>query len=200
MSQPYEMHRTLLNAFPGSGEGGPGRVLFRLDTLNRQAEPRLVVLVQSEKEPDWTRLPDPEHYLLPIFEPNPACKSFTPVFAPGQRLYFHLRANPTKRLIRDDPERGYKKGQRIGLYSEAEQLQWLQRKAEAGGFGLLGVNLVQEETIGGKTKDQHKLNLLAVRFEGLLQVTESDRFLDTLCQGIGSGKGVGFGLLSLARA
>jgi CRISPR system Cascade subunit CasE len=41
--------------------------------------------------------------------------------------------------------------------------------------------------------------LLAIQFEGLLQVTDPDRLQHTVQQGIGSGKGLGFGLLSLAR-
>jgi len=37
-----------------------------------------------------------------------------------------------------------------------------------------------------------------VRFDGTLEVTEPEIFLETVRQGIGSGKGLGFGLLSLA--
>jgi len=43
------------------------------------------------------------------------------------------------------------------------------------------------------------LRLLAVTFDGLLRVTNVPRFVETLQAGIGSGKGLGFGLLSLAR-
>jgi hypothetical protein len=53
--------------------------------------------------------------------------------------------------------------------------------------------------MGGKTRKQHDLNLIAVRFDGQLQVTDPVTFSDTLERGIGSGKGLGFGLLSLAR-
>jgi CRISPR system Cascade subunit CasE len=199
LSNPYEMHRTLLQAFPDKDAGGPGRVLFRFDTLGRAAEQKLVVLVQSDKEPNWDNLPDSDTYLLPTFDPNPATKEFSPAFIAGQRLYFRLRANPTKRLLHDDPERKQKKGQRVGLYSEEEQLVWLHRKATNGGFKVLEVNLTNDGTTAGKTKDQHQLNLLAVRFEGQLQVIEPDRFLETVQDGLGSGKGLGFGLLSLAR-
>lgn len=41
---------------------------------------------------------------------------------------------------------------------------------------------------------------LAVRFDGLLEVTDPGKFLETLRAGIGSAKGFGFGLLSLAPA
>ena len=39
----------------------------------------------------------------------------------------------------------------------------------------------------------------AVRFEGVLQVVDPVAFQQTLRCGIGSAKGFGFGLLSLAR-
>jgi hypothetical protein len=42
------------------------------------------------------------------------------------------------------------------------------------------------------------LALLAVRFDGVLAVTDVVQFAATLEAGIGSGKGLGFGLLSLA--
>jgi hypothetical protein len=46
---------------------------------------------------------------------------------------------------------------------------------------------------------RHKLKLYAVRFDGLLQVVDPQRVLETVRRGIGSGKGLGFGLLSLAK-
>ncbi|MBI1878241.1 MAG: type I-E CRISPR-associated protein Cas6/Cse3/CasE [Chloroflexi bacterium] len=200
VSQPYELHRTLMRAFPAIDQGGPGRVLFRLESQADVGQAGFKVLVQSDQEPNWAWLDNTSHYLLPSLDPNPASKRFEPVFQPGQRFYFRLRANPTKRLLRDDPERELKKGQRLGLYKEEEQRDWLARKAEQGSFALLGVTVTAEGKIGGKTKERHDLALLAVRFEGLLQVTGPAQFSQTLQEGIGSGKGLGFGLLSLARA
>lgn len=203
VSQPYEMHRTLLHAFPAKDQGGPGRVLFRLEPPTAPDQAGLTLLVQSDQAPDWAYLADLSGYLLPGPQPNPACKAFDPIFTPGQRLAFRLRANPTKRLMWDDPEHRLKKGQRLGLYTEEAQRDWLARKAEQGGFAILGVQAQPEDTVGGVIHRQdgknHDLNLLAVRFDGLLQVVEPTKFLDAVRQGIGSGKGLGFGLLSLAR-
>ncbi len=196
----YELHRTLMRAFPGETEGGPGRVLFRLEPPAGPEQAGLILLVQSDKAPDWTFITDLPGYLLPGPADNPACRSFEPVFTPGQLLHFRLRANPTKRLLRDDPEGGLKKGKRVGLYTEEAQLAWLGRKAESGGFAVLEARVLAEDSVGGKTRERHDLNLLAVRFDGQLRVTDPDRFLETLAGGIGSGKGLGFGLLSLARA
>ena len=43
-----------------------------------------------------------------------------------------------------------------------------------------------------------RLAHLAVRYEGLLQVGDPERLLQAVRGGIGSAKGLGFGLLSLA--
>lgn len=160
----------------------------------------MTLLVQSDKAPDWGWLAGKPDYLLAGSEQNPACKSFDPAFQPGQRLYFRLRANPT--VKRKFP--GESASKRIGLYKEEDQQAWLARKAEQGGFQILSSQATAEGKVGGQIhrspEESHRLNLLAVRFEGLLQVTDPERFRQSVQSGIGSGKGLGFGLLSLARA
>jgi CRISPR system Cascade subunit CasE len=200
IANPYELHRTMLKAFPNKDEGGPGRVLYRIDQPSRAQGPELTLLVQSEKEPDWRKLDNPPGYRLPDGANNP--KRFNPVFQPGQQLYFRLRANPTKRAVQHDADS--KKRPRLGLYKEEEQRDWLTRKANEGGFAVLSLNIAgegkQRGVIRHPNEEPHNLTCLAVRFDGLLQVTDPEQFLKTLQNGIGSGKGLGFGLLSLARA
>ncbi len=194
-SEPYEMHRTIMSAFPSNEDGDPGRVLFRLEEPTRASQHRrgLTLLVQSENQPDWTDVSAKQRYLLPIAEDNPAVKPYSPTFAADQRLIFRLRANPTIK----------REGKRLGLYREEEQRAWLARKAEQGGFDILTVNLTREGMTEGKihrpTGESHHLRLLAVRFDGVLRIVDPIRFLESIQRGIGSGKGLGFGLLSVAR-
>ncbi len=195
VSEPYEMHRTLLKAFPTAAEGGPGRVLFRVDTppTYRAGPAGFIVLVQSEHQPDWSFLDTTERYLLPDVADNPAVKLFAPTFTPRQQLLFRLRANPTVK----------RNGKRCGLYREEAQLAWLKRKAGENGFTVLTATIQREGIVGGRIyrddEEMHPLRLLAVRFDGLLRVDDPGRFLSALRRGIGSGKGLGFGLLSLVR-
>jgi CRISPR system Cascade subunit CasE len=202
VSNPYELHRTVMQAFPDKNNGGPGRVLFRLELSPYPESNGLNLLVQSEKEPDWYRLGATNGYFLNIPNNNPATKFFDPVFAPGQRLAFRLRANPTIKCKFE----GAKNSKRVGLYKEDEQLAWLKRKAEQSGFKVLAVNIMPEGkdqafgTIRHPNQTSRRMEFLAVRFEGVLQVTDRDKFLAALQNGIGSGKGLGFGLLSLAPA
>ena len=80
-------------------------------------------------------------------------------------------------------------------------LEDMKRKAEQGGFRLISAHTTDRDDVGGKIKrdgETHNLKLAAVQFDGLLQVTDPQRLRRTVRRGIGSGKGLGFGLLSLA--
>jgi CRISPR system Cascade subunit CasE len=197
LSQPYEMHRSIMRAFPADLKESEERILWRVDD-----DPRLgtILLVQSWDTPNWSWLgaDSAQGYLLPTADVNPAVKPFQLQPAGGQVLRFRLRANPTAK--RHFAETGHHK--RVGLYKEEEQIAWLERKAEAAGFCVLSVNLASDDPKAGQKREQdrmHTLTLLAVRFDGLLQVVDPAKLTHAVQSGIGSAKGLGFGLLSLAR-
>lgn len=196
LAQPYELHRSIMRAFPHGIAPGTERVLFRVDDY---PELGLVLLVQSLGQPDWVRMLDHvgSSYLLPTPD-NPAVKEMALNLTAGQRLTFRLLANPTakkKRAVDNKPVRQ-------GLVDEKEQRAWLERKANAGGFRLLSFDVSPYRLMTAGTKEEgdkaHKLNLLAVRFDGTLEVADPTVFVQTVENGIGSAKGLGFGLLSLA--
>jgi len=226
LASPYELHRTVLSVgFDGVTMGDIGRVLFRADADPAGRTPP-VVLVQSEREPDWTRLP------AGYTARGPACKSFDPRFRVGQRLRFRLRANPTKkvRLVAGHPPRGVpgRNGKRVALLKEDDQIAWLVRQGKehpesdgalrGGGFRPVTVRPVppRDEPVyglgsasagwafGHKTDDRtgttHALTFHGVVFEGHLEVTHAERFADAVRHGVGPGKACGFGLLSVAPA
>lgn len=185
---PYLLHQAVFRAFPDNIDGGPGRVLYRLD-IDRQGNTSL--LVQSEKEPDWDKAVMLKQSLL---EPE-AYREFSPKFQPGKALYFRLRANPTVKKKSEDKKNGY----RLGLFGEEEQLTWFRNKAEEGGFSLVNCRVTPEGiTNDGKRSVDKKMSHYAVRFEGVLAVNNPEAFLNTLEGGIGPAKGFGFGLLSVA--
>ena len=190
LRSPYEMHRTLSKAFEeGDMAQAAARCLFRAEEDPQGA---IRLLVQSKTAPEWDRLTVPPNYLrLP-----PQIKPFRPVVQNGQLLAFRLRANPTKRLAakRD----GRAQGDRVGLYTEEDRHAWLARQAEAHGFRLEMATGTSEEQAACPTRGRTAV-FSAVRFEGILCVTEAKTFLAALASGIGSGKGFGFGLLSVSR-
>lgn len=210
LADPYELHRTVSRAFPDGvfkaerTEDNATNILFRVDLHPRTRIPTL--LVQSRQQPIWGFLStEKKDYLLgendlPLDVENPAVKEMKLQLYEGQTLAFRLRANPT---VKKDRE-GKKQGRRVGLIREEDQQKWLERKLESAGAALLSVNIVNEQFTRGKLfieKEREKrMNFLSVQFDGVLQVKKPDELANTIFTGFGSAKGLGFGLLSLARA
>ena len=182
LRDPYQMHRTLSKAF-GDKQGAweAARMLFRVD----EADGKPWALVQSKTLPDWSSLTVSDDYLAT----DPVLKEFNPSIRPGQTLAFRLLANPT--VKRD--------GKHWGIENEKEQLEWLNRKAKDHGFLVLSAVATSQGKLKSCTAERRGTTLLAVRFDGALEVTDSDLFAKTLESGVGSAKGFGFGLLSIAQ-
>lgn len=186
IANPYEMHRTIMSAFPPNLEGFKERVLFRVDQL--KTPNRICLLIQSLNRPHW-----PESLVEDYLAEKPEIREFEPVFATGMQFHFRLRANPTFK----------RNGKRLAWLAEEGQLAWLARKGEASGFRVCSVVVIEEpEALARKGNGSQLIDItmFAVRFEGQLVVTDPARFSRTMKLGIGSGKGLGFGLLSLSRS
>lgn len=91
---------------------------------------------------------------------------------------------------------------------EEKQIKWLKRKGEEAGFRLANVKVapvpnaasVEQSKIKGWRNDSNKpMTFGSVLFEGILTVTDAEKFRETLTKGIGQGKAYGFGLLSVAK-
>lgn len=199
LSDRYQLHRTILAAFPESLPADE-RVLFRLEESDNG---QVLLLVQSQTSPNWNALAhkSPDYLLAPVDLPqgstNPAVKSVDLKLRAGQNLSFRLAANPTiKKKFEVDKE-----SKRIGIDQEDEQVEWLKRKLELAGSQLLAVRTSRPGTLKTslyRQEEKHQLTLTAVQFDGVLQVKDVSLLLSAVNQGIGSAKGLGFGLLSLA--
>lgn len=197
-------------------------ILHRLDIELRRGT--AVLLVQSEDEPDWSFL-DGDY--ADEIETKEVGANFEAI-ENGRRLIFRLQANPTKRVAnRFEYENEEKRDQfnakfkdsknrrRISIYKEEEQIEWLARQGENNGFQIadLKINPAVRNVISAKedkiefekyedknSKKKHKLTYGSVIFEGVLKVTDADKFREALINGIGQGKAYGFGLLSVAKS
>jgi len=183
LANPYELHRALMKALPTPA----GRMLFRVEPPARHAS-AATVLVQSEDDPDWNEADLPRAAVEK--------KTLDPHLSQGTQLRFRLRANPTARRKID----GAAEGKRVGLTTEEDQRAWLARKGDQGGFRPDGVIVIDEGQVKAAKPSGHTLTFRSVRFEGVLVITDPDRFTEALQAGIGSAKAFGFGLLSVARA
>ena len=187
LSNPYQLHRTIMRAFPNNLKDTKknGRILFRIEKDATKQYPS--VLIQSTLCPNWEFLINERQYLIK----SPLFKQFNyPKFYGGNKYWFRLFGNPTKKTV----------GKRVGMYKEIEQYKWLKRKAELAGFALLNVNITKKEEVTAKIgKNTKKMTFQGIQFEGALQIVNPEKFEAALKDGIGSGKAFGFGFLTISK-
>lgn len=223
LQQPYQMHRTIMNAFDTGGVKKPRNaddshgVLFRLDEDIATHLP--VAIVQSCSVPNWGwLLQEKDERQQPYLLQPVRSKEIQIEMKAGQCLAFRLRANPTKRISAGTGN----KGKRMALLETDAQLNWLQRKFEKttgeggiecpSGFKLVRANVSRNVFLDSKkveivsngsndTQERvHDITLFAVQFDGVIEVLDPTFAQNTIQSGIGSGKAFGFGLLSVAAA
>ncbi|MBZ9751899.1 type I-E CRISPR-associated protein Cas6/Cse3/CasE [Deinococcus sp. HMF7604] len=200
----YGLHQTLRWGFPGAGEAGvplPGgeRLLWRKDTWSEDGQEQAFIVCQSVTHPDWQAVEDrwPGY-----FRRAPEVKVLDlGGLRTGDQLRFRLRANVTVSRFRDGQDRERDpRTKREALRGAREQLAWLDRQGERGGFRVLGADIAQSGNVRlYKSANPRPLTLFAVTFEGVLHVEDTAQLGQTVGHGLGKAKALGFGLLSLAR-
>lgn len=204
ISSPQAMHAAVLAGFPGTVSGhvsspGGGRVLWRLDRQDH----RYILLVLSPKTPDFTHLVEQAGWPNTKTWHSKNYEGLLDGVAAGDRYSFRLRANPVHALA---PEPGEKRGKVVAHVTPAQQSDWLDLQGENHGFMI---PRSPEETPQVRITDRDTVTFLRNRklvtlrqatFDGSLIVTDRERFVNALTQGIGRAKGYGCGLLTLARA
>ena len=182
----YDWHQRIWQAFVGYDDE-PRSFLIRVD---RQEEAYRVLILSRTvpSKPDWCP--------TDCF----GTKSVPEEYFTRRRYRFCLLANPTKKLRVDNADGTRKKnGRRVPLVQREELVEWLMRKAEAGGFQVTPESL---RTVPKGREFFHKSGAhgthTAVEFQGELVVTDPGQFRATVAHGIGSAKAFGFGLLVIA--
>ncbi|MFQ5510034.1 MAG: type I-E CRISPR-associated protein Cas6/Cse3/CasE [Leptospirillia bacterium] len=203
LADPYQLHATLCRAFCGPERKRPASTfLWRLEPeTGPSGRPRL--LVQSRAVPDWTAIGVPGWLAEADPSVNLRERLGLDALRTGQRFRFRLRANPC--VTRN--------GKRQGLLGAVEQEQWLVRQGTRHGFSLLrlgafdfseasperiDVRISQERMLRGRQHNGNRVRVFSVLYDGVLAVEEADRFREALQTGIGHGKVMGLGLLSVA--
>jgi CRISPR system Cascade subunit CasE len=203
LSDPYQLHSTLCRAFSRPDQKCPeGEFLWRLEPeLDSAGYPR--VLLQSMRIPKWTGVGVTGWIAKsdPPIDLRDRLKLAT--ITAGRRFRFRLRGNPC--VTRN--------GKRLGLLKLEEQESWIGRKGERHGFSLpqlvsfdlldasqerIDVRISQEQMLRGKQHSGKALGVFSVLYDGVLTVTDPNSFRQALQTGIGHGKVMGLGLLSVA--
>lgn len=191
-----QMHRLVMRGFPDTDARDARRkfnVLFRVDAVDRLTQ----ILVQSTTEPDWAEL---ETGLLtaPARVRDASPLHGLPV---GASLRFLLVANPTRAIRPDGRESRH--AMRVPMRADEGpngRIDWLTRKAEQSGFRLDRDSLlITGIPLRRGARGKSRVVIEQCRFDGLLEVTEPDRFRAAITQGIGRARAYGCGLLSVRR-
>jgi CRISPR system Cascade subunit CasE len=203
LSDPYQLHSTLCRAFSAPDRKCPdGEFLWRLEPeTDRTGCP--CIFVQSRTIPEWTGI-GVEGWLAKV---DPAIDLRDQLkldsLKVGQRFRFRLRANPC--VTRN--------GKRLGLLQTVEQEAWIERKGERHGFSVprlasldlaerthksIAIRISQEQMLRGNQHSGNAIRTFSVLYDGILTVSEPGKFREALQGGIGHGKAMGLGLLSVA--
>ena len=188
LANPQQFHGAVEQAFLGERR----RRLWRLDQLGD----RLYLLLLSEDVPDLQQiagqfgtgeLPETKEY-------GPLLKRVQA----GTIWRFRLTANPTKSV--HDPKNPAKRGRVCAHITTEFQEKWLMEQAEKHGFrlDLDGFTVVQSQW--RRFQKEHRgrpIVLLSVTYEGVLEVTDAEKFRQMLTEGIGRGKAYGLGLMTV---
>lgn len=203
LADPYQLHATLCRAFsPPDRKCPEGEILWRLEPeTGSDGFPR--VLVQSRTMPDWDGI-GVKGWLANADPPvNLKDRLKLGALTTGQRFRFRLRANPC--VTRN--------GKRLGLLQLVEQEQWMKRKGLLHGFVLphmpsfdlsetrqerVDIRVSQEQMLNGTQHQGNAIRVFSVLYDGVMTVTNADAFVKVLHTGIGHGKALGLGLLSVA--
>ncbi|KAF0126156.1 MAG: CRISPR-associated Cse3 family protein [Elusimicrobia bacterium] len=203
LADPYEMHSTLCRAFSAPDIKCPeGEFLWRLEPeTDGGGNPR--VIIQSRSLPDWSRIAADWFSGSPAAPVNILERLRLNALKPGAKFRFRLRANPS--VTRN--------GKRLGLLRAPEQELWLDRKGrEQHGFALpylagaeepdgqakrVAVRISQERMLHGRRRNGIEIRLFSALYDGVLNVTEPEAFRAAFQKGIGHGKTMGLGLLSI---
>lgn len=187
LADPYQMHCTLARAFAEDEAAPPSPFLWRLE---KGGVPQL--LVQSRAPGRWEVI----ERRNPGWSTSVEEREFDPatLVCTGRRVRFRLRANPS--VKRD--------GKRHALYTESDQLEWVVRQMGRAGAAVRAADVVVSSpariSVVQKRSKGRQIVVFAVLFDGLVTVQQPDMLVAAVRAGIGHGKHLGLGLLSLGRA
>lgn len=202
LSNPYQLHSTLCRAFSLPDVKCPeGEFLWRLEP---ETDPygNARILVQSRKVPEWNSITIKNWLANADAAIDLRQRLKLDELKPGQRFRFRLRANPCVT----------RQGKRQGLLQTVDQEKWLERKGSQHGFFLprlisfdltedaedrIDVRISQEQMLRDKQHSNNSIRVFSVLYDGLMAVTEPEMFRQVLQTGIGHGKVMGLGLLSV---
>jgi len=189
VADPYELHSTLCRAFsPSNDKCAPGTFLWRLEPERVSGGRVAKVLVQSGTTAAWERI-GVKGWLWE--DPEPPLDLFSRLRSDAtsvnKQFRYRIRANPSV----------FRAGKRLGLLNANDQNKWLERQGARFGFILHTCHASDERMLTGNRRSGPQIRIFSVLFDGILQVKAPESFRNAVENGIGHGKALGLGLLSV---
>ncbi len=189
LSHAGAYHSWVESSFPDElANGTRSRKLWRLDNI----QGRRYLIVVSPDKPDLNAL---EKYGV---SGSAVTKDYDPFLDAihSDRLYqFRAVLNPVHSVCDSDGKRG----RVFPEVTAAQQLEYFRKRSATNGFELMpGKYEIKERKYVTLNKaGQKPLRLCQCAYEGILKVSDEDRFKYVLCHGIGRKKAYGFGLMTV---
>lgn len=182
------IHNWVETSFPDEIDAEKrSRKLWRIDRLNNKT----YLLLVSKTKPNVSNL---ERYGVENSVEIKNYQNFIDKLQENQKMMFRIVLNPTKSEFIDKNTRG----RTVPCLSIESQMQYLIDRSEKNGFSLKEDDFSIVERGYGifRKKGEKQIKLVKATYEGLLTISDLDKFKKTLCNGFGKKKAYGFGLMT----
>lgn len=169
------------------------RNLWRIDVLNGKS----YLLILSTQKPSLEEL---SKYGVPGSAITKSYNDFLDKLRVNEILRFRLTANPSRKISVP----GQRQGRIMPHITIAQQKKWFLDRTEDNGFeiiqnqkGFPEFDIVNREWKLLRHKGSGTAKLSCVTFEGILKITDLEKFKNAMIKGIGREKAYGMGLLTV---
>lgn len=176
----YIWHQKLWNCFDNQPKTEPKKQPFIYKT--RETQNGVEILMMSKTKPEKATFKT--FKTIEIIPENLIKKNKTYIF--------ELEGAPTFRKNKND----------YAFYKKEDQIKWLERKGQQYGFKILKVEVENAKFVYGKNSqnkngEKRKAKKFSANFKGIIQCENTETFTEAFTNGIGRGKSLGLGLISL---
>ena len=174
------------------------RVLWRVDYVGDKC----YLLLVGEQQPDLRVLHEQFGHSDSLYLGD--SKPYTALLDQlqiGQRWQFRLRANP----VRNSSKEANNRTGRGKVYAvrKDQQLEWLRSRGDESGFriqvGEFEIIHTEWKKFRKGLRGNHEVSICTITYEGLLTITDENKFRQMLVSGMGRAKAYGCGLMTIMR-
>ena len=183
-------HNWVESSFPKEFQNHTrSRKLWRIDRINDVD----YLLVISQEMPDLEKL---ETYGVNGSAHTKPYLTFLNKLEEGMKAKFRVVLNPVIAIL-EGPHQ--KRGRVMPHVTVEQQMKFLMDRSIKNGFLLKEDEFIitNREFVPYRKSNQKKIDLSKVTYEGMLTITDLEKFKETLTQGFGKKKAYGFGLLTI---